>query len=118
MAEAMKGATRAMGTMNRSMNLPQIQRIMRDFEKESATMDMKDEMMGEAVDEAMDDEDEGVGEEEESDNILKESWMRLVFPWVSSWVRHRRQLCRRHKLRPSNVLQLGRGWWRIWWGRC
>lgn len=62
----------AMGTMNRSMNLPQIQRIMRDFERESATMDMKDEMMGEAVDEAMDDEDEGVGEEEESDNILKE----------------------------------------------
>lgn len=54
------------------MNLPQIQRIMRDFERESATMDMKDEMMGEAVDEAMDDEDEGVGEEEESDNILKE----------------------------------------------
>ncbi|KAJ1018149.1 hypothetical protein NDA16_005015 [Ustilago loliicola] len=72
MAEAMKGATRAMGTMNRSMNLPQIQRIMREFERESATMDMKDEMMGEAVDEAMDDEDEGVGEEEESDNILKE----------------------------------------------
>ena len=72
MAEAMKGATRAMGTMNRSMNLPAIQRIMRDFERESATMDMKDEMMGEAVDEAMDDEDEGVGEEEESDNILKE----------------------------------------------
>lgn len=64
--------TQAMGTMNRSMNLPQIQRIMRDFERESATMDMKDEMMGEAVDEAMDDEDEGVGEEEESDNILKE----------------------------------------------
>lgn len=58
--------------MNRSMNLPAIQRIMRDFERESATMDMKDEMMGDAVDEAMDDEADGVGEEEESDNILKE----------------------------------------------
>ncbi|KAN0063913.1 ESCRT-III subunit protein did4 [Thecaphora frezii] len=72
MAEAMKGATRAMGTMNRSMNLPQIQRIMREFERESATMDMKEEMMGDAVDEAMDDEADGIGEEEESDNILKE----------------------------------------------
>ncbi|UZJ56997.1 hypothetical protein CBS101457_006317 [Exobasidium rhododendri] len=72
MAEAMKGATRAMGTMNRSMNLPAMQKIMREFEKESATMDMKDEMMGDAVDEAMDDDAEGVGEEEEGDAILKE----------------------------------------------
>lgn len=34
-------------------------------------MDMKDEMMGDAVDEAMED-DEGIGEEEEGDAILKE----------------------------------------------
>ncbi|PWN50744.1 Snf7-domain-containing protein [Violaceomyces palustris] len=72
MAEAMKGATRAMGMMNRSMNLPAIQRIMREFERESATMDMKDEMMGDAVDEAMDEDEEGVGEEEEGDAILRE----------------------------------------------
>lgn len=61
-----------MGTMNRSMNLPAVQRIMREFERESATMDMKDEMMGDAVDEAMDDDAEGIGEEEEGDQILKE----------------------------------------------
>jgi charged multivesicular body protein 2A len=60
-----------MGTMNRTMNLPAMQRIMREFERESATMDMKDEMMGDAVDEAMED-DEGIGEEEEGDAILKE----------------------------------------------
>ncbi|KAE8230381.1 hypothetical protein CF326_g4627 [Tilletia indica] len=70
MAEAMRGATRAMGMMNRSMNLPAIQRIMRDFERETATMDMKEEMMGDAVDEAMDDEADGIGEEEEGDAIL------------------------------------------------
>lgn len=58
--------------MNRSMNLPAVQRIMREFERESATMDMKEEMMGDAVDEAMDDDAEGVGEEEEGDQILKE----------------------------------------------
>lgn len=58
--------------MNRNMNLPAVQRIMREFEKESATMDMKDEMMGDAVDEAMDDDAEGIGEEEEGDAILKE----------------------------------------------
>ncbi|KAK0566046.1 ESCRT-III subunit protein did4 [Tilletia horrida] len=72
MAEAMRGATRAMGMMNRSMNLPAIQRIMRDFERETATMDMKEEMMGDAVDEAMDDEADGVGEEEEGDAILSQ----------------------------------------------
>ncbi|KAL1410128.1 ESCRT-III subunit protein did4 [Vanrija albida] len=71
MASAMKGATRAMGQMNRSLNLPQIQRIMNEFEKESATMDMKEELMSDAVDDAMEDEEEE-GEEVESDKILKE----------------------------------------------
>ncbi|RXK35694.1 charged multivesicular body protein 2A [Tremella mesenterica] len=71
MAQAMKGATRAMGQMNRSLNLPQIQRIMNEFERESSTMDMKEEMMSDAVDDAMEDEDEE-GEEVESDKILKE----------------------------------------------
>lgn len=64
--------TQAMGQMNRSLNLPQIQRIMNDFEKESSTMDMKEEMMSDAVDDAMEAEDEGEGEEMEGDKILKE----------------------------------------------
>lgn len=58
--------------MNRSMNLPQVQRIMREFERESEVMDMKEEMMSDAVDQAMDDEADGIGEEEEGDAILKE----------------------------------------------
>ncbi|EJD53433.1 Snf7-domain-containing protein [Auricularia subglabra TFB-10046 SS5] len=70
MADAMRGASRAMASMNRGMNLPQIQKIMSEFEKESATMDMKEEMMSEAVDDVMDDELED--EEEEGDKILKE----------------------------------------------
>jgi charged multivesicular body protein 2A len=75
-----------MGQMNRSLNLPQvcedclawltiylqIQKIMNDFERESSTMDMKEEMMSDAVDDAMEGEDEGEGEEVESDKILKE----------------------------------------------
>merc|ERR1712035_299118 len=35
MAEAMKGVTKAMGRMNKNMKLPQIQKIMQEFEKES-----------------------------------------------------------------------------------
>lgn len=45
---------------------------MYDFERESSTMDMKEEMMSDAVDDAMEDEDEGEGEEAEGDKILKE----------------------------------------------
>jgi len=68
MADAMRGATRAMASMNRGLNLPSIQHIMNDFEKESSMMDMKEEMMSEAVDDVMDEEDE----EEEGDKILKQ----------------------------------------------
>jgi len=70
MADAMRGATRAMGAMNKGLNLPSIQRIMNEFEKESATMDMKEEMMSDAVDDVM--EDDAEDEEEEGDKILKE----------------------------------------------
>lgn len=71
MAESMKGATRAMNLMSRQMNLPQIQRILQDFERESSMMDMKEEMMGESIDGAMED-DAGEAEEEEGDRILDE----------------------------------------------
>lgn len=59
-----------MASMNRGLNLPQIQKIMQDFEKENSMMDMKEEMMSDAVDDVMDDEAED--EEEEGDKILKE----------------------------------------------
>ncbi|KAF8974867.1 ESCRT-III subunit protein did4, partial [Entomortierella lignicola] len=68
MAEAMKGATKAMGAMNRNMNLPQIQRIMMEFEKESEIMDMKEEMMSESIDDAMEEEED----EEEEDAIVNQ----------------------------------------------
>ncbi|KAF9232005.1 vacuolar sorting protein DID4 [Melanogaster broomeanus] len=70
MAEAMRGATRAMASMNRGLNLPAIQKIMNDFEKESSTMDMKEEMMSDAVDDVMDNEVED--EESEGEKILKQ----------------------------------------------
>lgn len=66
MAQAMKGVTRAMQNMNRQLNLPQIQKIMTEFEKQSEIMDMKEEMMGEAVDDAIADE----GDEEETEAIV------------------------------------------------
>jgi len=53
MAEAMRGATRAMGQMSRTMNVPAMQRILLEFERESSAMDLKEEMMSDAVDDVM-----------------------------------------------------------------
>ncbi|XP_048768733.1 charged multivesicular body protein 2a-like [Ostrea edulis] len=68
MAQAMKGVTKAMMTMNKQLKLPQIQKIMMEFEKQSEVMDMKEEMMNDAIDDAMGDEDD----EEESDAIVSQ----------------------------------------------
>lgn len=68
MANAMKGVTKAMQTMNRQLKLPQIQKIMMEFEKQSEIMDMKEEMMNDAIDDAMGDEDD----EDESDAIVSQ----------------------------------------------
>merc|ERR1719375_438929 len=66
MAQCMKGVTKVMGTMNKKMNLPQIQKIMMEFEKQNEMMGMKEEMMSDAVDDAFaDDEDE-----DEEENVL------------------------------------------------
>ncbi|KAJ2449999.1 ESCRT-III subunit protein did4, partial [Coemansia sp. RSA 2424] len=68
MATAMRGATSAMKSMNKSMNLPGMQRVLMDFERESETMDMKEEMMNDAIDDAM--EDDEVDDEEVSDELV------------------------------------------------
>merc|ERR1719325_421587 len=49
MAQSMKGVTKAMGRMNKSMNMPQIQKIMAEFQKQSEMMEMKGEMMDDAM---------------------------------------------------------------------
>ncbi|KAL1237610.1 Charged multivesicular body protein 2a [Trichinella nelsoni] len=68
MAQAMKGVTKAMMSMNQQLKLPQIQRIMNDFERQSDLMEMKEEMMNDAIDDAMADE----GDEEETDAIVSQ----------------------------------------------
>eukprot|EP00041_Stephanoeca_diplocostata_P019564 m.424063 g.424063 ORF g.424063 m.424063 type:complete len:210 (+) comp21337_c0_seq1:213-842(+) len=68
MAQAMKGVAKAMGRMNKSMNLPQLMQIMREFERQSEIMDMKSETMDDAIDEAMGDEED----EEETEEIVQQ----------------------------------------------
>lgn len=68
MAQAMSGVTKAMANMNRQLNLPQIQKILHEFEKQSEIMDMKEEMINDTMDDAMEDE----GDEEESDAVVSQ----------------------------------------------
>ncbi|KAI6092528.1 Snf7-domain-containing protein [Hypoxylon rubiginosum] len=67
MMQSMKGATMALGSMNRSMNLPALQRIAMEFERETAIMDERQEMMDDAIDDAMD-----TGIEEEGDEVVEQ----------------------------------------------
>ncbi|KAJ2760055.1 ESCRT-III subunit protein did4 [Coemansia sp. BCRC 34490] len=71
MSAAMRGASRVMQSMNRSMNLPGMQKVLMDFERESDVMDMKEEMMNDAIDDAMEDDAEE-DEEDESNAIVQQ----------------------------------------------
>ncbi|KAJ1934412.1 ESCRT-III subunit protein did4 [Linderina macrospora] len=70
MSTAMRGATKAMKSMNASMNLPGMQKVLMEFEKESEMMDMKEDLMNDAIDDAMEDDIED--DEEESDQIVQQ----------------------------------------------
>lgn len=57
--------------MNKSMNLPAIERIMSDFERQSALLDMKDETMADAMDGILGDQD-GEEAQEAEDEIVQQ----------------------------------------------
>ena len=42
----------AMGMMNKQLNMPALQKIMREFERQNERMEMTSEMMGDAIDDA------------------------------------------------------------------
>lgn len=65
MANAMKGVTKAMRSMNTKMNIPGMQRVMQEFEKQNEMLDMKEDLMNDVIDDVMDDD----GEEEEETEI-------------------------------------------------
>ena len=53
--------------MNRQMNLPALQRIAMEFERENDIMDQRQEMMDDAIDEVT-----GLEDEEEGEEVVKE----------------------------------------------
>lgn len=73
MATSMREATGLLAGMNRTMNLPQLQRISMEFEKQSDLMEQRQEFMDESVDDVMGDELEDNDEADEIvDKVLDE----------------------------------------------
>lgn len=52
--------TKALKRMNNKLNLPQLQKIMMEFERESEIMDIKEETIADTMDDVL-----GEGDEEE-----------------------------------------------------
>ncbi|GMM53591.1 ESCRT-III subunit protein [Maudiozyma humilis] len=68
MSSSMREATVLLAGMNRSMNLPQLQKISMEFEKQNELMDQRQEFIDEAIDGVM--EDDEFNEDEEADEIV------------------------------------------------
>ncbi|WCJ38297.1 vacuolar protein sorting-associated protein 2.3 [Euphorbia peplus] len=67
-AVGLKGATKAMASMNKQMDPAKQAQVMREFQKQSAQMDMATEMMSDAIDDALDDDEA----EEETDELTNQ----------------------------------------------
>jgi response regulator of citrate/malate metabolism len=72
MTTAMSKSVGVMKTANKAMNINKLQSTMMNFEKESAMMDMKEEMMNDAVDGVMEGSDDELEGEEIMNQVLDE----------------------------------------------
>ena len=68
MAQAMGNVTRTMRVMNRQMNLPAMQKIMMEFDKQNQMSEMKQEMMEDVMEDALG----GENEEEETEALVNQ----------------------------------------------
>lgn len=72
MSKAMGGITMSMRTMNRQMNLPALQKMMVEFEKQSAMSEMKQEMVEDILDDVLGAEEEEDAADEMVNSVFDE----------------------------------------------
>ncbi|XP_061343422.1 vacuolar protein sorting-associated protein 2 homolog 3 isoform X1 [Gastrolobium bilobum] len=77
-AVGMKGATKAMASMNKQMAPAKQAKIMQDFQKQSAQMDMTTEMMSDTIDDALDNDEAEEETEELTNQVLDEIGVDVV----------------------------------------
>ncbi|XP_015160950.1 vacuolar protein sorting-associated protein 2 homolog 3-like isoform X2 [Solanum tuberosum] len=71
-AAGMKGATKAMNAMNKQMDPAKQAKVMQDFQRQSAQLDMTTEMMSDAIDDAIDDDEAEEETEDLTNQVLDE----------------------------------------------
>lgn len=71
-AVGMKGATKAMSAMNKQMDPAKQAKVMQDFQRQSAQMDMTTEMMSDTIDDALDDDEAEEETEDLTNQVLDE----------------------------------------------
>lgn len=72
LADSMKSATKAMQRLNAQLQLPALQKIMVEFAKQSEGMEMKQEMIGDAIEDAMDNEEDATETDAVVNQVLDE----------------------------------------------
>jgi len=65
---SMKNITKAMTRLNKQINLPELNKVMQEFAKQSEQMEMKQEMISDSIDSAMDNAED----EEETDQVVNQ----------------------------------------------
>lgn len=68
MASAMRGVTQGLVRMNKQMNLPQIQRVIQEFQKQTDMVDMKEEMINDVMDDVFEEDTD----EQESEQVVNQ----------------------------------------------
>ncbi|CAE5956475.1 unnamed protein product [Arabidopsis arenosa] len=71
-AAGMQGATKAMAAMSKNMDPAKQAKVMREFQKQSAQMDMTTEMMSDAIDDALDNDEAEDETEDLTNQVLDE----------------------------------------------
>ncbi|KAF3785863.1 Vacuolar sorting-associated protein [Nymphaea thermarum] len=71
-AAGMKGATKAMSSMNKQLAPAKQMKIMKDFQRQAAQMDMTSDMMSETIDDVLDDDEAEEESEELTSQVLDE----------------------------------------------
>ncbi|XP_057484341.1 vacuolar protein sorting-associated protein 2 homolog 3-like [Actinidia eriantha] len=71
-AVGMKGASKAMESMNKQMAPAKQAKVIQEFQKQSAQMDMTSEMMSDAIDDALDNDEAEDETEELTNQVLDE----------------------------------------------
>ncbi|KAL3781483.1 hypothetical protein HJC23_009152 [Cyclotella cryptica] len=87
MAEAISSTAKVMNKMNKAVNVPSINKMMAEFERENVMSDMMQEMMADAIDDVMDGNDE-----DEEDlivgRVLDEIGIDMAAPYSSTGNQH------------------------------